>query len=59
MVPELRRILRIRPQILLDVIVRNLLKRVVLWSPEYAEDRRQQERSCDGDFHRIQLGVPP
>ena len=32
MVAELRRILRIRPQILLDVIVRDFLKRVVLWS---------------------------
>ena len=54
MVAELRRILRIRPQVLLDVVVRDFLKRVILWSSRRIDERqRQHGRSRDDDFHRV------
>ncbi len=54
MVAELCRILRIRPQILFDVVVRNFLKCVILWSSRCIdEQQRQNGRSGDDDFHSV------
>src|SRR6266403_1828096 len=57
MVTELGRILRIRLQILLDVITGNFLKCVVLRSSRCVQHRqRQQEPGCDDDFHPTSAG---
>ena len=52
MITELGRIFRIGPQILLDVIVRNFLKCVILRSRRCVQHRqRQYEPGCDDDSH--------